>query len=119
MYLLGFPNTGRLEETGPGDPGEPCPVCGCSAAAAGPAGVLQCGEHSPGAERTCPGGAEGIQQPRVLSFLKKRWLGPVSVCVLFATQGEEGPPSLEYIQAKDLFPQKELVKEEESLQVRE
>ncbi|KAG9339761.1 hypothetical protein JZ751_022427, partial [Albula glossodonta] len=30
--------------------------------------------------------------------------------------GEEGPPSLEYIQAKDLFPQKELVKEEESLQ---
>ncbi|PKU34809.1 hypothetical protein llap_14885 [Limosa lapponica baueri] len=32
-------------------------------------------------------------------------------------QGEEGPPSLEYIQAKDLFPPKELVKEEESLQV--
>ncbi|XP_078535618.1 phosphatidylinositol-3,5-bisphosphate 3-phosphatase MTMR4 isoform X2 [Lissotriton helveticus] len=31
--------------------------------------------------------------------------------------GEEGPPSLEYIQAKDLFPQKELVKEEEELQV--
>ncbi|MGH0153645.1 UNVERIFIED_CONTAM: hypothetical protein FKN15_052379 [Acipenser sinensis] len=31
--------------------------------------------------------------------------------------GEEGPPSLEYIQAKDLFPHKELVKEEESLQV--
>ncbi|KAJ8412390.1 hypothetical protein AAFF_G00127260 [Aldrovandia affinis] len=31
--------------------------------------------------------------------------------------GEEGPPSLEFIQAKDLFPQKELVKEEESLQV--
>ncbi|XP_030077937.1 phosphatidylinositol-3,5-bisphosphate 3-phosphatase MTMR4 isoform X2 [Microcaecilia unicolor] len=31
--------------------------------------------------------------------------------------GEEGPPSLEYIQAKDLFPQKELVKEEENLQV--
>ncbi|XP_041949393.1 myotubularin-related protein 4 isoform X3 [Alosa sapidissima] len=31
--------------------------------------------------------------------------------------GEEGPPSLEYIQAKDLFPQKDLVKEEESLQV--
>ncbi|XP_038614895.1 myotubularin-related protein 4 isoform X2 [Tachyglossus aculeatus] len=31
--------------------------------------------------------------------------------------GEEGPPSLEYIQAKDLFPPKELVKEEESLQV--
>uniref|UniRef100_A0AAY4EPB4 phosphatidylinositol-3,5-bisphosphate 3-phosphatase n=1 Tax=Denticeps clupeoides TaxID=299321 RepID=A0AAY4EPB4_9TELE len=29
----------------------------------------------------------------------------------------EGPPSLEYIQAKDLFPQKELVKEEDSLQV--
>lgn len=33
-------------------------------------------------------------------------------------QGEEGPPSLEYIQAKDLFPPKELVKEEENLQVR-
>ncbi|XP_036436406.1 myotubularin-related protein 4 isoform X6 [Colossoma macropomum] len=33
------------------------------------------------------------------------------------TMGEEGPPSLEYIQAKDLFPQKELVKEEEGLQV--
>ncbi|KAM9332068.1 phosphatidylinositol-3,5-bisphosphate 3-phosphatase MTMR4 [Pholidichthys leucotaenia] len=31
--------------------------------------------------------------------------------------GEEGPPSLEYINAKDLFPQKELVKEDESLQV--
>lgn len=36
------------------------------------------------------------------------------VCVW---QGEEGPPSLEYIKAKDLFPQKELVKEDESLQV--
>ncbi|XP_061658667.1 myotubularin-related protein 4 isoform X4 [Syngnathoides biaculeatus] len=32
-------------------------------------------------------------------------------------EGEEGPPSLEYIKAKDLFPQKELVKEDESLQV--
>uniref|UniRef100_A0A3B3UAA4 phosphatidylinositol-3,5-bisphosphate 3-phosphatase n=1 Tax=Poecilia latipinna TaxID=48699 RepID=A0A3B3UAA4_9TELE len=32
-------------------------------------------------------------------------------------QGEEGPPSLEYIKAKDLFPQKDLVKEDESLQV--
>lgn len=32
-------------------------------------------------------------------------------------QGEEGPPSLEYIKAKDLFPQKELVKEDEGLQV--
>lgn len=31
--------------------------------------------------------------------------------------GEDGPASLEYIQAKDLFPQKQLVKEEESLQV--
>ncbi|XP_030648747.1 myotubularin-related protein 4 [Chanos chanos] len=31
--------------------------------------------------------------------------------------GEEGPPSLEYIQAKDLFPQKELVKEDDGLQV--
>ncbi|XP_062845186.1 myotubularin-related protein 4 isoform X2 [Trichomycterus rosablanca] len=31
--------------------------------------------------------------------------------------GEEGPPSLEYIQAKDLFPQKDLVKEDDSLQV--
>ncbi|XP_023688824.1 phosphatidylinositol-3,5-bisphosphate 3-phosphatase MTMR4 isoform X4 [Paramormyrops kingsleyae] len=33
------------------------------------------------------------------------------------TMGEDAPPSLEYIQAKDLFPQKELVKEDESLQV--
>ncbi|XP_060912192.1 myotubularin-related protein 4 isoform X2 [Labrus mixtus] len=33
------------------------------------------------------------------------------------SMGEEGPPSLEYINAKDLFPQKELVKEDESLQV--
>ncbi|XP_077360446.1 phosphatidylinositol-3,5-bisphosphate 3-phosphatase MTMR4 isoform X2 [Festucalex cinctus] len=33
------------------------------------------------------------------------------------SMGEEGPPSLEYIKAKDLFPQKELVKEDESLQV--
>ncbi|XP_036392007.1 myotubularin-related protein 4-like isoform X2 [Megalops cyprinoides] len=31
--------------------------------------------------------------------------------------GEEGPPSLEYIHAKDLFPQKELVKEADTLQV--
>ncbi|XP_060704434.1 myotubularin-related protein 4 isoform X1 [Hemiscyllium ocellatum] len=31
--------------------------------------------------------------------------------------GEEGPPSLEYIQAKDLFPRKELVKEDDDLQV--
>lgn len=38
--------------------------------------------------------------------------------VLASLQGEEGPPSLEYIQAKDLFPPKELVKEEENLQVR-
>ncbi|XP_037834954.1 myotubularin-related protein 4 isoform X2 [Kryptolebias marmoratus] len=33
------------------------------------------------------------------------------------SMGEEGPPSLEYIKAKDLFPQKDLVKEDESLQV--
>ncbi|XP_028976642.2 myotubularin-related protein 4 isoform X3 [Esox lucius] len=33
------------------------------------------------------------------------------------SMGEEGPPSLEYIQAKDLFPQKELFKEDDSLQV--
>uniref|UniRef100_A0A8C1WKN6 phosphatidylinositol-3,5-bisphosphate 3-phosphatase n=1 Tax=Cyprinus carpio TaxID=7962 RepID=A0A8C1WKN6_CYPCA len=32
-------------------------------------------------------------------------------------QGEEGPPSLEYIQARDLFPQKEPVKEDDALQV--
>ncbi|XP_073807876.1 phosphatidylinositol-3,5-bisphosphate 3-phosphatase MTMR4 isoform X3 [Danio rerio] len=31
--------------------------------------------------------------------------------------GEEGPPSLEYIQARDLFPQKELLKEDDTLQV--
>ncbi|KAK2111306.1 Myotubularin- protein 4 [Saguinus oedipus] len=36
---------------------------------------------------------------------------------LLKASGEEGPPSLEYIQAKDLFPPKELVKEEENLQV--
>nr|XP_033777737.1 myotubularin-related protein 4 isoform X3 [Geotrypetes seraphini] len=43
---------------------------------------------------------------------------PVRVsCSLLSCFGEEGPPSLEYIQAKDLFPQKELVKEEENLQV--
>ncbi|XP_036379152.1 myotubularin-related protein 4 isoform X2 [Megalops cyprinoides] len=38
-------------------------------------------------------------------------------CSMLNCFGEEGPPSLEYIQAKDLFPQKELVKEDESLQV--
>lgn len=54
----------------------------------------------------------------IFGFRNTCWLGPVSMCVLFAMQGEEGPPSLEYIQAKDLFPPKELVKEEESLQVR-
>ncbi|TNN65005.1 Myotubularin-related protein 4 [Liparis tanakae] len=36
---------------------------------------------------------------------------------LAGSMGEEGPPSLEYIKAKDLFPQKELVKEDESLQM--
>ncbi|XP_043857739.1 myotubularin-related protein 4 isoform X1 [Dromiciops gliroides] len=38
-------------------------------------------------------------------------------CSMLSCFGEEGPPSLEYIQAKDLFPPKELVKEEEDLQV--
>ncbi|XP_031428279.1 myotubularin-related protein 4 isoform X3 [Clupea harengus] len=38
-------------------------------------------------------------------------------CSMLNCFGEEGPPSLEYIQAKDLFPQKDLVKEEDSLQV--
>ncbi|KAM7033210.1 phosphatidylinositol-3,5-bisphosphate 3-phosphatase MTMR4 isoform 2-T6 [Acridotheres tristis] len=38
-------------------------------------------------------------------------------CSMLNCFGEEGPPSLEYIQAKDLFPPKELIKEEESLQV--
>ncbi|KAM6970449.1 phosphatidylinositol-3,5-bisphosphate 3-phosphatase MTMR4 [Aplochiton taeniatus] len=38
-------------------------------------------------------------------------------CSMLNCFGEEGPPSLEYIQAKDLFPQKELVKEDDSLQV--
>ncbi|KAK6317555.1 hypothetical protein J4Q44_G00129550 [Coregonus suidteri] len=33
------------------------------------------------------------------------------------SMGEEGPPSLEYIQAKDLFPPKELVREDDNLQV--
>lgn len=46
-------------------------------------------------------------------FFFDEWL---YFCVCFH-QGEEGPPSLEYIKAKDLFPQKELVKEDESLQV--
>lgn len=41
----------------------------------------------------------------------------LSVYLCIVWQGEEGPPSLEYIKAKDLFPQKELVKEDESLQV--
>lgn len=43
---------------------------------------------------------------------------PVDLGLRPSPQGEEGPPSLEYIQAKDLFPPKELVKEEENLQVR-
>uniref|UniRef100_A0A4W5QGU1 Myotubularin related protein 4 n=1 Tax=Hucho hucho TaxID=62062 RepID=A0A4W5QGU1_9TELE len=38
-------------------------------------------------------------------------------CSMLNCFGEEGPPSLEYIQAKDLFPPKELVKEDDSLQV--
>ncbi|XP_072325497.1 phosphatidylinositol-3,5-bisphosphate 3-phosphatase MTMR4 isoform X4 [Scyliorhinus torazame] len=38
-------------------------------------------------------------------------------CSMLNCFGEEGTPSLEYIQAKDLFPRKELVKEEEDLQV--
>ncbi|XP_018547391.1 myotubularin-related protein 4 isoform X1 [Lates calcarifer] len=38
-------------------------------------------------------------------------------CSMLNCFGEEGPPSLEYIKAKDLFPQKELVKEDDSLQV--
>lgn len=44
--------------------------------------------------------------------------GPGDLRLRPSPQGEEGPPSLEYIQAKDLFPPKELVKEEENLQVR-
>ncbi|XP_075450645.1 phosphatidylinositol-3,5-bisphosphate 3-phosphatase MTMR4 isoform X2 [Ascaphus truei] len=38
-------------------------------------------------------------------------------CSVLSCFGEEGPPSLEYIQAKDLFPPRELVKEEDKLQV--
>ncbi|XP_055736214.1 myotubularin-related protein 4-like isoform X2 [Salvelinus fontinalis] len=38
-------------------------------------------------------------------------------CSVLNCFSEEGPPSLEYIQAKDLFPPKELVKEDDSLQV--
>ncbi|XP_077448577.1 phosphatidylinositol-3,5-bisphosphate 3-phosphatase MTMR4 isoform X2 [Stigmatopora argus] len=38
-------------------------------------------------------------------------------CSMLNCFGEEGPPSLEYIKAKDLFPQKDLVKEDESLQI--
>nr|XP_061817906.1 myotubularin-related protein 4-like [Nerophis lumbriciformis] len=43
-------------------------------------------------------------------------VGRVS-CSMLNCFGEEGPPSLEYIKAKDLFPQKELVKEDTSLQI--
>ncbi|XP_054611081.1 myotubularin-related protein 4 isoform X2 [Dunckerocampus dactyliophorus] len=43
-------------------------------------------------------------------------VGRVS-CSMLNCFGEEGPPSLEYIKAKDLFPHKELVKEDASLQV--
>lgn len=46
------------------------------------------------------------------------WSSCAIMCVLCVySQGEEGPPSLEYIQARDLFPQKELVKEDDALQV--
>ncbi|XP_026099952.1 myotubularin-related protein 4-like isoform X2 [Carassius auratus] len=38
-------------------------------------------------------------------------------CSMLNCFGEEGPPSLEYIQARDLFPQKEPVKEDDALQV--
>lgn len=48
------------------------------------------------------------------TFFLNNDLISVIVCL---HQGEEGPPSLEYIKAKDLFPQKELVKEDECLQV--
>ncbi|XP_077336790.1 phosphatidylinositol-3,5-bisphosphate 3-phosphatase MTMR4 isoform X2 [Lithobates pipiens] len=41
---------------------------------------------------------------------------PRSHCSVLSCFGEE-PPSLEYIQAKDLFPPRELVKEEDKLQV--
>lgn len=70
-----------------------------------------------------PGDPPGIGVPRASSifdfglFMTRADWG-LSQCVLFVIQGEEGPPSLEYIQAKDLFPPKELIKEEESLQVR-
>ncbi len=39
------------------------------------------------------------------------------ICNTVCFQGEEGPPSLEYIQARDLFPQKELLREDDALQV--
>ncbi|KAF4113922.1 myotubularin-related protein 4 isoform X2 [Onychostoma macrolepis] len=38
-------------------------------------------------------------------------------CSMLNCFGEEGPPSLEYIQARDLFPQKDLLKEDDALQV--
>ncbi|KAJ7308969.1 hypothetical protein JRQ81_008251 [Phrynocephalus forsythii] len=55
----------------------------------------------------------------VLSVKKAAGKGGSGTAVSLATlpEGEEGPPSLEYIQAKDLFPHKELIKEEDSLQV--
>ena len=128
VYLLGFPNITRLEETGLGDLLQSFTVlwvfCHSQRNCWGPAmqrvwsggrtGVSM--HRSRGSPRYW--GAKSIQQLRFLAFPNTCWLGPVSMCVLFAMQGEEGPPSLEYIQAKDLFPPKELVKEEESLQVR-
>ncbi|TRY57235.1 hypothetical protein DNTS_003306 [Danionella cerebrum] len=64
------------------------------------------------------GGSFGIS-PSTLCDLGDRAMSHThSVsCSMLNCFGEEGPPSLEYIQARDLFPQKELLKEDEALQV--
>lgn len=128
VYLIGFLNTTQLAEVGLGDLLQSFCVlwifCNSLRNCCGPAMQRVWSEGRTGISmhrsRGWPRcwGAKSIQQLQFLAFHTMCWLRLVSMCVLFAMQGEEGPPSLEYIQAKDLFPPKELVKEEESLQVR-
>ena len=62
-----------------------------------------------------------VLESKILTYLTQVWcaLG----CTCFVTcpaglwQGEKGPPSLEHSHPKDLFPQKEPLKELETLQV--
>ncbi|XP_053341029.1 myotubularin-related protein 4 isoform X1 [Clarias gariepinus] len=67
------------------------------------------------ADKAAPASA-CLRGDRALPLLAMSRVNRVS-CSMLNCFGEEGPPSLEYIQAKDLFPQKELVKEDDSLQV--